>query len=453
MNDAHKRLILIFSIALSLRLLLFFSVGSWNDEIVEKRIFVGDATGYHNLAVNLLENKSFFISKNPPYVPEIKRTPIYPFLLALIYFIFGIKPYAVIFFQLIIGSLNCVLTYKIGEIIFDKKTALLAGFIMAVEYFSILLCNQLLTDTLFVFLFMVHVYFLVRFLKQDYNWDLIYSGCFLGLATLCRPVSVYFFIFILGIFFLYFRKNLKTGMLRYTMIISAFFIIIIPWMVRNYTVSNKFFVSSMQEKVVQSNLSNFLKLNPVYQQKDEIHNASPGPSKIRKSNQGMPAKKKLINAALRDIKKYTRGVIRFFMIPGSSAYPNILGFKDNPLKLGLIWTKGPWEFVKIAVQKKSVLGMVLMCFFLSFLTLLYFTMCFGIYTAIKERKFIDVSLFIMIIVYFALATGPFGFSPRYRAPIMPYIILLSSYGIVQLHIRFNEYKTKRMTTTMSKISS
>jgi uncharacterized membrane protein len=77
-------------------------------------------------------------------------------------------------------------------------------------------------------------------------------------------------------------------------------------------------------------------------------------------------------------------------------------------------------------------------------------MCLGIYTAIKETNFIDVFLFIIIIVYFALASGPFSVDPRYRAPIMPFIILLSCYGIVELHIRFNEYKIKRMTT-MSKI--
>ena len=450
MNDEHIRLILIFSIALSLRLFLFFNVGSWNDEIVEKRIVVDDAPGYHNIAVNLLGNNVFSRSKNPPYVPDIFRTPVYPFFLALIYFIFGIKPYAAIFFQLIIGSLNCVLAYKIGEIIFDKKTALLTGLIMAFEYSSILLCNQLLTGTLFIFLFIVHVYFLVRFLKQDNNWDLIYSGIFLGLSTLCRPVSVYFFLFIVGIFFLYFRKNLRTGILRYTILILAFLITIIPWMARNYTVSGKFLVSSVQEKVLGWNMPHLIKLKVVNQQKNEIHNPSPGLSKIRNGHQKMPTKKNIINAALSDIKMYLKGIIRFFMIPGSSGYPNILGLKDNRLDLNLIWAVGPWETVKIAVQEKSVLGIVLMCFFLSFLTILYFTMCFGIYTAIKETKFINVFLFIMIIVYFAIATGPSGFSPRYRAPIMPFIILLSCYGIVKLHIRFNEYKTKRMIT-MSKI--
>jgi hypothetical protein len=236
------------------------------------------------------------------------------------------------------------------------------------------------------------------------------------------------------------------------MIISAFLITIMPWMVRNYTVSGKFLVSSVQEAVMHWTLHALLDLNLDDKQKNEIHDTSPGLSNLRNRNQGMPTKKTIINAALSDIKAYLKGIIRFFMQPGSSGYPTILGLEDNRVDLNLIWAKGPWETVKIYFQEKSILGMVLMCFFLSFLTLLYFTMCFGIYTAIKKKKFIDVFFFIIIIVYFALASGRFGVDPRYRAPIMPCIILLSGYGIVKLRMRFNEYKTKKMTTMSTTLS-
>lgn len=52
------------------------------------------------------------------------------------------------------------------------------------------------------------------------------------------------------------------------------------------------------------------------------------------------------------------------------------------------------------------------------------------------------------IIYFAVATGTVAYE-RYRVPIMPYIIILSCYGIIQLQRRFREYRTRRKTNKIS----
>jgi len=70
-------------------------------------------------------------------------------------------------------------------------------------------------------------------------------------------------------------------------------------------------------------------------------------------------------------------------------------------------------------------------------------MFFGIYASISSNKFIEVTLLISIILYFAIAAGPFARTDRYRVPIMPYIILLSSYGTMQIKKIFEEYKIRR----------
>jgi hypothetical protein len=69
-------------------------------------------------------------------------------------------------------------------------------------------------------------------------------------------------------------------------------------------------------------------------------------------------------------------------------------------------------------------------------------MFFGIYAAINRNKVIEVTLLISIILYFAIAAGPFTRTDRYRVPIMPYIILLSSYGTMQIKKIFEEYKIR-----------
>ena len=82
------------------------------------------------------------------------------------------------------------------------------------------------------------------------NLSLVYSALFLGIAALCRPVIVYFFIFLLGVFYLQFRKNLRAGILKYSMLILIFSLTLVPWMIRNYIVFGKFLVSSIQDKVL-----------------------------------------------------------------------------------------------------------------------------------------------------------------------------------------------------------
>lgn len=118
LNNESRKLIIIFSIALSLGLILFFAVGSWNDEVLKERLLNHDSKEYHNIAVNLIENKVFSNTESSPHSPNIFRTPIYPFFLASVYAIFGYKPYIAIFFQLIIGAITCILTYKIGRSFF-----------------------------------------------------------------------------------------------------------------------------------------------------------------------------------------------------------------------------------------------------------------------------------------------------------------------------------------------
>lgn len=440
MNLECKRLTTIFLIALSLRLILFLAVGSWQHKVLRERILVSDAHGYHKIAVNLLENNAFSGSESSPYVPDVFRTPIYPFFLASLYAIFGYKPYIAILFQLIIGSIICLLIYKIGRTLFNKKIALLAGLFVAFEYSSILYSNMLWTETLFTFLFTIHIYFLVKFLMANSNRGLIYSAIFLGLSTLCRPVSIYFFIFLIGIFYFHFKKDLRRGILKYSILTLSFLLTIAPWMIRNYIVSGEFLVSSVQERVLHWSLPHLVKSKEVHtEQVEKVQSTDHNTSKTRNVAQEMSTKKNIINAVLSDARRYIRGTVRFFTTLGSSGYPLLLGLSHYQMRREDL-DKGLWEAAKIVIQRKSMLECFFICFNASFLFFLYSTMCFGIYVAIRKNKFIEIILFISIIMYFAIAVGSVLPTERYRVPIMPYIILLSCYGIIQLHERFREYK-------------
>lgn len=443
LNTESKRLIIIFFIALSLRLVLFLAVGSWNDEVLKERIFNPDAKGYHNIAINLLENNAFSSKESPPYIPNIFRTPIHPFFIASVYTLFGYKPYIAIFFQLIIGSITCILTYKIGKTAFNEKIAFLASLLMALEYSSILYSNMLLTETLFTFLFITHIYFLIKFIKENNNKMLVYSSVLLGISTLCRPISIYFFIFLIPVFFLHFRKSLRKGTLRYAILTLIFFLTVTPWMVRNYQVSGKFMVSSAQEKALRWYLPYLIKNRQKLKeaqsrQMERVKNTNSDRLKTRSENQRIS--NNIINVMSTDAKRYLKGMAYFFMATSKSPYCLLLGFPYNTENVDK--RKGFLDMVKIKLHTRSIQEQFLLYSIIGYLFFIYFTMCCGIYMSIRKEGFLAIVLFLSILAYFVIATGAIGHDGRYRAPIMPYIILLASYGIIQIQERRRKYKVE-----------
>jgi 4-amino-4-deoxy-L-arabinose transferase-like glycosyltransferase len=382
MSKEHKELITIFLLALGVRLTLFIIVSPWSDEFAKERILTPDSYWYQNIAVNLLEHNVFSKSISSPYVPDIHRTPIYPFFLAFLYALFGYKLYIPILCQLLIGSLTCIVTYKVGKILFIEKSALCAGLLAAFEYSSVLLANILLTDTLFSFLFIMHIYFLIKSFKTNSKKIFVYSAILLGCAALCRPVSVYFFLFLIWIFVLQFKHNLFKCVFKYSIFTLVFILTLLPWMFRNYLVSGRFLVSSLQESVVHWNLPQITQ---------SLQNLSPPSDKI----EDIPSKietngtlknlniKSIVSAALLDAKRYITGAPRFFAIIGSAKYNQILNLSYNPIKAS--HNKGLLQLVKSAIQTKNTTEWFIICGATSFLIFLYITMCFGAYYAISSE--------------------------------------------------------------------
>jgi 4-amino-4-deoxy-L-arabinose transferase-like glycosyltransferase len=420
-----KNAILIFSVALSVRLILFFAVGSWNNENLNNKILVGDAPGYHTLASNLLEKNKFSKSDQWPYEPELIRPPLYPLFLSSVYFIFGYKPYIAILIQIIAGSIYCVVLYKIGKLFLKEKFALLAGLLISFEYSNIVLCNMLLADTLFSFIFIFHIYFLLIFFQKDNHKAFFGSGLYLGLSTLCKPVSVYFIVFLSAVFGMFSKHNIKYRLFHYVAFFMLFSFVISPWIIRNYIVAGEFLLSSQQKSVLRWNL-------PKTTEKaiDHLGNSLTMKSDNQKSK---PANRSYLQSIASDARRYLNGTIRFFIETGSSYLTNLLNLPGYRISQD-DWKGGWLEVLKKLFSNKSIFNWVIICIYGLFLLILYATMCVGIYSGIKN-KFLPVALFITIIFYFLVASAPLPSHTNYRMPAMAYIILLSCYGLMYIHRR------------------
>ena len=189
-TDTFKKYVFIFSLALAIRLTLFFFIHPYGDG-GSKKLLISDAVGYHSIAVNIVNGIGY--SPHSAYLSML-RTPGYPVFIALWYKIFGIHPWIVILVQILADSLLAVLLMKFALLFWGHREALLAGLLWAVEPLAIIFSNSLLSDSLFVLFIVLSFYFLAKYFYGKNAGHLYLCSALLAAATYIRPVSFYLFL-------------------------------------------------------------------------------------------------------------------------------------------------------------------------------------------------------------------------------------------------------------------
>lgn len=214
-----NRILPIFLVALVLRLGYIF--------LVPQAPPVGDALDYDAIAVNMATGHGFSLN---PDVPTPKRPPGLPFMLALVYSVFGHSYTAARSLMALLGALTCLLAFRTAEKLFGERAATVVGWILALYPVFIVHSGLLLTETPFTFFLAGTVLFWVYGASRGNAWDFAISGLFLGLATLTRPVTLVFPGVLLGILLLANRALLG----KWLLFLAVFLAVLAPWSARNY---------------------------------------------------------------------------------------------------------------------------------------------------------------------------------------------------------------------------
>ena len=144
-----------------------------------------DTRSYFDPGRNLLLHGRFFADG----VPDLIRTPGYPLFLAVTS-LGGLSLTAVI--QVILSVFSVVLIWKLGRAVFDDdRIALGAAWIFAFEPIAVTYSVILLSETLFLTLFLLSLERLTEFLHRRRLPVLTAAGLWLAAATFVRPVTYY----------------------------------------------------------------------------------------------------------------------------------------------------------------------------------------------------------------------------------------------------------------------
>ena len=146
---------------------------------------LSDTTSYLEPGRNLLLHGRFVADG----VPDLLRTPGYSLFLAITS-LAGLPAAAVV--NVILSAFSVILVWRLGRTAFgDERIALGAAWIFAFEPLSVANSVVLLSDTLFLALFLLSLERLATFLRGHRLPVLAATGLWLAAATFVRPVTYY----------------------------------------------------------------------------------------------------------------------------------------------------------------------------------------------------------------------------------------------------------------------
>jgi 4-amino-4-deoxy-L-arabinose transferase-like glycosyltransferase len=197
------------------------------------------------IAASLASGQGFSSPFGPATGPTAWEPPLYPYLTAGVFLVFGIYSKASAFVLLTLNSafsaLTCIPIYYIGRRMFSEKVAIISAWAWALLPNVMFWCTCYVWETSLSALLVATIFWLTLELEHRDGWrPWIEFGLLWGIAALNSP-TLLSFLPAAGLWAWYRRsKNGKPSLAGVVLASAIFFACITPWIVRNYEVFGKF---------------------------------------------------------------------------------------------------------------------------------------------------------------------------------------------------------------------
>lgn len=185
-------------------------------------------------AENILQYGTYSIASHAPFYPDMLHTPLYPFFLAVLFFLKS-SPFVIVLVQYFLYAVTVILVKRIGEQVFNSaRVGWGAAILMVLEPMTMYWSGLLMSDTFFLFLFILSMYLFLRERPMT-------AGFVGGLAILTREIGLY--LLMPWIMFLVYKKYKDSGNLSiirpYIISCLIMAMLFVPWIVRNKIIWNE----------------------------------------------------------------------------------------------------------------------------------------------------------------------------------------------------------------------
>ncbi|CAG4999649.1 hypothetical protein DYBT9275_02271 [Dyadobacter sp. CECT 9275] len=341
----------------------------------------GDSRGYHEEGVwlvSLLQNGKFDVYL--AYIGTNYSDMGYPFYLGLLYYVFGENVLVPRLIKAVLGSLTCLLVYKIGRNNFGESTGRIAGIMAMLVPNLVYYCGLHVKETEMVFLMVSFVYLadkLIRGRKVNLR-DMILLLLLGASLFFFRTVLAACLIGSVGLAVVLTSRRVsainKRGNIILVLLLGAFWIASTP-LINNI---NEYLDAS--DKNLTSQMDNFATRD--------------GANKLARYG--------------------SRSVFLPFML--MAPFPTLVYIADQPnamMLAGAYFTRNVYAFF----------------------------IFIGLFALYKQKQLREHILLLSVLAsyLFVLASSGFALSERFHLPLVPVLLIFASFGVSQMNMKNKKY--------------
>jgi len=393
-----------------------------------------DSQEYHQLALNLVQYRSFSRSSGPPLEPETIRTPAYPVLLSGLYQIVGIRPHGVVVIQIALSLVTMLAGYRIATLLFGARAGLLTAIFLVLDPVSLYYSQVLLTETLFGAALTLSLLWMVRGSRDPSFSYPCWVGLCLAVATYTRPTGYYLGLLFPVVFFIAARQSQgwRRALASAALMWLLFAVPIGAWQIHNYfstgsaefsQAKNQYLLIAKAAAIVA--MRDGLSLEEAQHRLAEQHAESLPPDFPRSpqahllESQGAFAQAIVVAHPVLLMWTTLQGTAANLLGPSNLAH--LFGADNVALRKAFLQQ----DFVRFPLRDWVITLASWTCG-----SLLLVVLYAGIVALLKHRGFwnADIALLVLTGAYVILvSSGPEAYS-RFRMPVMPIFCILAAGG-------------------------
>ncbi len=450
---------LLGSACIFLYLIIFtvlFLIASSNGASPEKMIGLelpdyADTIEYKHLAESMINDHRFAVS--PSYPLEAGRVPGYPAFFVFVMLVFGTL-LIVPFFQIAFTACTVALIYLIGVRYFRRSIALAAALIYMIDPIVIYAAWIPISESFFMLLFIGSVY-AIGATHRRWWLPVLVAGVLFGLSIYVRPVGYYLAPIIAAMAFAH-SESWKIALRNAMIFLFTAFLIMSPWMMRNYIQAGHFaFASSRawQFYAFHTVLLEQIRTGVNYQEIQRVRSEREFGTSDEIILRQFQYVERLDEISMERIVERPFQFVAFYLFKSAQLFvtSSIVNVQYHMYQFGILdgdppRGEGAWGLItqkrwhEAFVQTFTHIPRLLerLGWVIVYLSALYAALV-SLYTWTKRRdkQALWVLCAFALINAYALMIGPISDDTRYRMVAEPFLLLLAGLGISMLlpHIR------------------